>query len=367
MTTAFVDGVSGDRRAPAKTLGDRSAAGRAATMVLAVLLVLVAIVALGTGPAMLSPGAVTRILLAGPVPSVGTLADTVIVWQIRLPRVLLGALVGASLGVVGALMQGLFRNPLADPGLIGVSSGAALAAVATIVLSGGVLAPFALAFGIYALPAAAFGGGLAATLLIYRVGTSGGRSSVALILLAGIALGAFAGAGTGFLVFLSDDTQLRDLTFWSLGGLAGASWTKLLAGLPMMGAALIAAPFLARGLNGILLGEAEAYHLGVRVQLLKRTAILVVALATGAAVAVSGTIGFVGIVVPHLLRLWLGPDHRHLLPNAALGGAILLVTADMAARLLVAPAELPIGILTAAIGAPVFLWILLRRRGFGDF
>ncbi|WP_061977704.1 iron ABC transporter permease [Aureimonas sp. AU20] len=343
--------------------GDRSAKARLATLLLALLLAATLIVALGTGPALLSPRAVAAILLAGPKGEVASLADTVIVWQIRLPRVLLGALVGASLGLVGAMMQGLFRNPLADPGLIGVSSGAAFAAVATIVLSGSVLAPFAAALGLYALPVSAFGGGLAATLLIYRVGTRAGQSSVALILLAGIALGAFAAAGTGFLVYLSNDNQLRDLTFWSLGGLGGATWAKLWAGLPMMGAALLAAPFLARGLNGIVLGEAEAYHLGIRVQRLKRLTIVIVALATGAAVAVSGTIGFVGIVVPHLLRLWFGPDHRHLLPNAALGGAVLLLVADMAARTLVAPAELPIGILTAALGAPVFLWILLRRRG----
>ncbi|KTQ92650.1 iron ABC transporter [Aureimonas ureilytica] len=343
--------------------GDRSASARMATLALSLLLLATLVAALGTGPSPLSPGRVGAILLAGPKGQVASLADTVIVWQIRLPRVLLGSLVGASLGLVGAMMQGLFRNPLADPGLIGVSSGAAFAAVATIVLSGGALAPLAAALGLYALPVAAFAGGLAATLLIYRIGTRAGRSSVALILLAGIALGAFAAAGTGFLVYLSDDNQLRDLTFWSLGGLSGATWTKLWAGLPMMGAALFLSPFLARGLNGIVLGEAEAYHLGIRVQRLKRLTILLVALATGAAVAVSGTIGFVGIVVPHLLRLWFGPDHRHLLPNAALGGAILLLLADMAARTLVAPAELPIGILTAALGAPVFLWILLRRRG----
>lgn len=347
--------------------GDRSRRARLATLGLAALLLATFLAALGTGPAFLSPGKVAAILAAGPKGQVASLADTVIVWQIRLPRVLLCALVGASLALVGAMMQGLFRNPLADPGLIGVSSGAAFAAVATIVLSGGALAPFAALFGLYALPVAAFGGGLAATLVIYRVGTRAGRSSVALILLAGIALGAFAAAGTGFLVYLSDDNQLRDLTFWSLGGLGGATWGKLWAALPMMGAALIAAPFLARGLNGIVLGEAEAYHLGIRVQRLKRLTILTVALATGAAVAVSGTIGFVGIVVPHLLRLGFGPDHRTLLPNAALGGAILLLLADMVARTLVAPAELPIGILTAAIGAPVFLWILLRRRGLAGF
>ncbi|RIX98184.1 iron ABC transporter permease [Aureimonas flava] len=347
--------------------GDRASRARLALIGLVVLTIATAVLALGVGPAMLRPFGVTRILLAGPHGDVASLADTLIVWQIRLPRVILGALVGASLAAVGAMMQGLFRNPLADPGLVGVSSGAAFAAVATIVLSGGLLAPYHALAGIYALPLGAFGGGLVATLLIYRIGTLAGRSSMALMLLAGIALGALAAAGTGFLVYVSNDAQLRDLTFWSLGGLGGANWTKLAAAGPMMVAALAFAPFVARGLNGIVLGEAEAFHLGIRVQLLKRVTIVIVALATGAAVAVSGTIGFVGIVVPHLLRLWLGPDHRHLLPASALAGACLLLCADMIARLVVAPAELPIGILTAAIGAPVFLWILLHRRSVEDF
>ncbi|WP_244492125.1 iron ABC transporter permease [Aureimonas sp. AU12] len=337
--------------------------GRAVLLALGLSLLAIAVMAVGVGPAMLSPARVASILAAGPQGRGAPLAETVIVWQIRLPRVLLGALVGAALGSVGAMMQGLFRNPLADPGLVGVSSGAALAAVATIVLSHGALAPLVALFGVYALPVAAFGGGLATTLLIYRIGTRAGQSSVALMLLAGIALGAFASAGIGLLVYGSDDAQLRDLTFWSLGGLGGATWTKLLAGAPMMLAALALMPLIARGLNGIVLGEAEAFHLGIRVQRLKRLTILLVALATGAAVAVAGPIGFVGIVVPHLLRLSIGPDHRHLLPASALGGGALLLVADMAARTIVAPAELPIGILTAAIGAPVFLWILMRRRG----
>lgn len=343
--------------------GDRNARARLCLLALVPALALTLLVAIGTGPASLSPDRVAAILLAGPNGDAVALAERVIVWQIRLPRVLLGALVGASLAVVGAMMQGLFRNPLADPGLVGVSAGAALAAVATIVLSATLLAPLAGLFGLYTLPISAFAGGLAATLLIYRIATRAGRSSVALMLLAGIALGAMAGAFTGFLVYLSDDTQLRDLTFWSLGGLAGSTWTKLLAGAPMMIAALALAPLVARGLNGIVLGEAEAFHLGIRVQSLKRLTILLVALATGAAVACAGPIGFVGIVVPHALRLFIGPDHRTLLPASALLGAILLLLADMVARTVVAPAELPIGILTAAIGAPVFLLILLRQRG----
>lgn len=343
--------------------GDRSALARAVIAGLAGLVLLALVLGLATGPSMMAPSDVLAVLLAGPNADGTPLADRVIVWHIRLPRVLLGALVGASLACVGAMMQGLFRNPLADPGLVGVSAGAALAAVSVIVLSGSILAPLAALLGVYTLPVASFFGGLAATILIYRIGTRAGRSSVALMLLAGIALGAMAGACTGFLVYLSDDTQLRDLTFWSLGGLSGASWTKLAASAPMMLAALALSPLVARGLNGIVLGEAEAYHLGIRVQALKRATIFLVALATGAAVAVAGPIGFVGIVAPHLLRLAIGPDHRTLLPASALFGAILLVVSDMAARTLVAPAELPIGILTAAIGAPVFLWILMRRRG----
>jgi iron complex transport system permease protein len=186
------------------------------------------------------------------------------------------------------------------------------------------------------------------------------------MLLAGIALGALAGALSGILVYIADDRQLRDLTFWGLGSLAGASWAKVLAAGPMIVLAISAALMLGRGLNGLALGEATAAHIGIDVQRMKSIAILAVASATGAAVAVSGGIGFIGIVVPHLLRLASGPDHRTLLLNSALLGAILLIVADMIARVVIAPAELPIGIVTAVLGAPVFLWILLKRRGLVD-
>jgi iron complex transport system permease protein len=185
------------------------------------------------------------------------------------------------------------------------------------------------------------------------------------MLLAGIALGAMAGAFSGMLVYVADDRQLRDLTFWGLGSLAGATWTKIAAAGPIIALALLATPFMARALNAMALGEATAHHLGVPVQRFKNIAIVAVAAATGAAVAVSGGIGFVGIVVPHLLRLLIGPDHRYLLPASALLGASLLL-ADAVSRTIVAPAELPIGIVTAAVGAPFFLWILLRRRGILD-
>jgi iron complex transport system permease protein len=287
----------------------------------------------------------------------------VVLFDIRLPRLAMGALVGAALALSGAVMQGLFRNPLADPGIVGVGAGAGLGAILAIVL-GALLPAWAIdAVGNQMVPVAAFLGGWGSTLLLYRVSTRGGRTSVATMLLAGIALGALAGALSGILVYMADDRQLRDLTFWGLGSLAGASWAKVLAAGPLILLSMGGALVLGRALNGLALGEATAAHIGIDVQRMKALAILCVAAATGAAVAVSGGIGFVGIVVPHLLRLASGPDHRTLLLNSALLGAALLVLADVIARTIIAPAELPIGIVTAVLGAPVFLWILLRRRG----
>lgn len=294
------------------------------------------------------------------------LRERVVLFDIRLPRMMMGILVGASLAVSGAVMQGLFRNPLADPGLVGVSAGAGLGAISAIVLGAYLPASISALFGNYTVPFAAFIGGWGATILLYRVSTRHGRTSVATMLLAGIALGALAGALSGIMVYMADDAQLRDLTFWGMGSLAGATWAKVFAAAPIIILALTVAPILARGLNGLALGEATAHHIGINVQVVKNTAILSVAAATGAAVAVSGGIGFIGIVVPHLLRLAVGPDHKYLLPNAALLGASLLLGADVISRTIIAPAELPIGIVTAVLGAPVFLWILLRRRGVID-
>ena len=289
--------------------------------------------------------------------------EAVVLFDIRLPRLAMGLMVGAALAVSGAAMQGLFRNPLADPGIVGVGAGAGLGAILAIVL--GALLPGWIAdqTGNQLVPFAAFLGGWGSTLLLYRVATQHGQTSVATMLLAGIALGALAGALSGILVYMADDQQLRDLTFWGLGSLAGASWAKVLSAGPLILLSLGAALTLGRGLNGLALGEATAVHIGIDVQRLKSIAILAVAGATGAAVAVSGGIGFIGIVVPHLLRLASGPDHRTLLVNAALLGAILLICADVIARVVIAPAELPIGIVTAVLGAPAFLWILLKRRG----
>jgi iron complex transport system permease protein len=255
-------------------------------------------------------------------------------------------------------MQGLFRNPLADPALVGVSSGGALAATATIVVGDrlGLPLPFEL------LPLAAFAGSLTATTVLYRIATRERRTSAAIFLLGGLAIAALANAGIGLLIFVADDRQLRDVTFWMLGSLGGATWPKALAIAPFPALLLLALPLIARGLDLLVLGEAEAFHMGVEVERLKRHSIVLVSAMTGAAVAVAGVIGFVGIVVPHLLRLMIGPGHRLLLPASVAFGAILMVAADTCARVLAAPAEVPIGILTAAIGAPFFLAILLRQR-----
>ena len=292
--------------------------------------------------------------------------DRVILLDIRLPRLVMASLVGGGLAVSGAVMQGLFRNPLADPGIIGVTAGASLGAVVAIVLGGLLPAGLAALLGPWLLPLAAFGGGWAVTFLLYAMARRGGQTMVATLLLAGIGVGALAGAATGAMIFLADDTQLRDLTFWSLGSLAGATWGKLAVAGPVLGLAMVAAPVLARGLNALALGDAAAMHMGIAVERLKRRSVVLVAAATAAAVAVSGGIGFVGIVVPHLVRLVLGPDHRGLLPASAMLGAVALVLADAVARTVVAPAELPIGIVTALVGAPVFLWLLLSGRRQGE-
>ena len=346
--------------------GDRSARARLVLAVLALALLFVAALSIATGASDASALGVIQGWFHQSGEATLSDRDRLIVYDIRLPRIVLGILVGAGLAVSGALMQGLFRNPLADPGIVGVSAGAGLGAIAMIVLGGTALQPLAAILGIYALPLAAFAGGLAATLILYRVATRRGQTSIATMLLAGIALAALAGALSGILIYVADDRQLRDLTFWQLGSLGGATWAKIFAAGPIILATLAATPFFARGLDSLALGEPSARHLGVPVQRLKMFTILSVAAATGAAVAVSGGIGFVGIVVPHLLRLLIGPGNRYLLPASALLGASLLLLADAVSRTVVAPAELPIGIVTAVFGAPFFFWVLLRRRGILD-
>ncbi len=363
---AFNDAMAGLKQMSQTTArrreGDRSTL---AIFVIASLVVVSAtafLFSITTGASNASVIDVVTGILTGSMESTLSVRDRIIIFEIRLPRAVLGFLIGGGLAVSGAVMQGLFRNPLADPGLIGVSAGSSLGAVAMIVLGAGALAPLAHLFGIFSLPIAAFIGGLATTILLYKVATRYGQTSIATMLLAGIALGSLALAATGILIYVADDRQLRDLTFWSMGSLAGSTWSKVAGAGPIIVLSLLPLPFMARGLNALMLGEAAAFHMGISVQWLKNIAIVSVAAAVGASVAVSGGIGFVGIVVPHILRMVIGPDHRFLLPASALLGGSLLVAADVVARTIVSPAELPIGILTAGVGGPFFLWMLLRQR-----
>ena len=283
--------------------------------------------------------------------------------NIRLPRLILGLVAGAGLGMAGTLMQGLFRNPLADPGLIGISSGAALAAGVTIVLGASFFPHLPRSLGSWTLVATAFGGGFAVTLLIYSLSQSEGGTRMALMLLAGIAINALAGAGLGFLSVMASDEQLRSLQFWLLGSLGGARWGAVLLVGGVVLVALVAGMTLARPLNAIALGEAQAAMLGVDVERIKRRAIWVTAFAVGAVTATTGIIGFVGLIAPHWVRLIAGPDHRIVLPASALLGAVLVLAADTVARTAMAPTELPLGVLTAAIGVPMFLLMLRHFRG----
>lgn len=295
-------------------------------------------------------------------------AATAVVMSIRLPRVIGGLLIGASLAAAGAALQGMFRNPLADPGLIGVSAGAALGAMTMIVLGPALLSTLpliaAMQLGVAnVLPFAAFAGGLVTTWIVYRLAARSGYTSTATLLLAGIAIAATASAGTGFLTYLANDNQLRTLTFWNLGSLGAITWDRLylVSGVLVVGTGYIVTH--ARALDAMLLGESEATHLGINVEQVKRRLLITVALVVGCAVSISGIIGFIGLVTPHLIRLAFGPGHRLLLPASALLGATLLVSADLLSRTLVAPAELPIGIVTAIFGGPFFLWLLARSRG----
>ncbi len=291
--------------------------------------------------------------------------DTVhemVLFNIRLPRLVMTVLVGLSLGVSGASLQGLFRNPLVEPGLIGVSSGASLAVVFVIVF-GAALLPEGQSWAMSLVTSVfAFAGGLLATWGVMQIGRRMGQTSIAMLVLAGVAVNALCGALMGLLIYHATENQLHMFTFWTLGDLGGASWSSL----------LVAAPFLLGGsyvllrqapaLNAMALGEAEAFHMGVDVHRSKRLIILCAALSVGAAVSLAGAIGFVGLIVPHWIRVMFHSDNRLVLPASALAGPILLIVADMVARVIVSPAEMPIGIVTALFGAPVFIFLLVRSQ-----
>ncbi|SDO05218.1 iron complex transport system permease protein [Pedobacter steynii] len=282
--------------------------------------------------------------------------------NLRLPRVLLGVLIGAALGVSGAAIQGLFRNPLAEPGLIGISSGATLFAVIMIVLETKIFKELTGVIGFYALSLASFIGAGLTTMLVYRIAMRNGKTIITTLLLGGIAINALAGAFIGLLTYMATDAQLRNITFWSLGSLGGASWPTVTTLLPFVLIPVFGLPFLAKSLNALALGESQAMHMGVNVKVVKRIIIAMATMAVGASVAVAGMIAFIGLIIPHILRMTFTADHRLVVPGAALLGAALLTMADLIARTVVAPAELPIGILTAMIGAPVFIYIIITER-----
>lgn len=324
----------------------------------AALLLALAVVAVGVGAFPIPPEQVLRLLLsrAGLPAGSADPATSTVLWQVRIPRVALAMVVGATLAAAGAVMQGVFRNPLAEPGIIGVSAGAAVGASLAIVTG-------FTALGQLSIPLAAFVGAGAATSLVYGLARSRqGPPEVVTLILTGIAVNAVAGAAIGLLTFLSDDAELRSLAFWSLGSLGGASWRAVALTAPAAVVGLVVALGLGRRLDLLALGERSATHLGVDVVRLRRVAVATVALLTGAAVAVSGIISFVGLVVPHVVRMWLGPAHRHLIPASVVLGALVLTAADTVARTVLAPAELPLGVLTGLLGGPFFLWLLLRVR-----
>lgn len=328
---------------------------------LIVLMILAALVAITAGAMPITPSHVVAAQLdrSGLLHASVDPAESAVLFTIRLPRLLLGLAVGATLGLAGAALQALFRNPLADPGLLGVSSGAACGAVGWIVL--GSIAPLWLQ-GRFAMPLCAFASALIATALVYLIAKARAQSDAATLLLAGIAINALGSAVLGFLTYLGSDAQLRSLTFWMMGGLGGVTTHEIAPALPVLIAACVGICLHTRAFDLLALGESDATHLGMKVETVRRTTIMLVALGVGAAVALTGVIGFVGLASPHLVRLVGGPHHRFVLPASALMGALLTVSADIVARLAVTPAELPIGIVTSALGAPFFIWLLQRKR-----
>jgi iron complex transport system permease protein len=353
--------VRPDRRAERRDPAERPSRRVRPALLLSVLgvaLVAACVAATGSGAFAIPPDQILGSIADRVGLSVGSLPSSTaeaVLWNIRLPRVALAVVVGACLGCGGAAMQGSFSNPLAEPGIVGVSSGAALGAVAAIVTGATVL-------GSWTVTGAAFVGGIVVVFGVYWSARSGGRSEVVTLILTGIAVNSFIGALIGLLMFVSTDAQLRSITFWNLGSLAQATWPKVWAVTPAAVVGVAVACSQAHRLDLLALGDRAARHVGVDVERLRVVTLTAVAVLTAAAVAVSGIILFVGLVVPHLVRMVAGPGHRLLLPASALGGALLLVVADLVARTIAPPAELPLGVLTALVGSPFFFWMLRRTR-----
>lgn len=324
----------------------------------AVALAVAMIAGIAIGPVSLGPAEIIAIIwgkLTGGDLSGHTVAMQNVVWELRLPRVIIAAIVGSALAISGASLQGLFGNSLADPGIIGVTSGASLGAIAAIVLG-------LSTFGAWTVPAMSFVFGLAATALIYALARPGLRGGTVQLLLVGIAITAIVGSVNGFFTYIADTTELESIVYWQMGSLNRASWTAIASVLPFFVFGLIAMLRLAQSLDILALGEKQAKHVGLNVRRTRIMLVVATALVVAAAVATAGSIGFVGLVIPHIVRLAVGPGHRWLLPISAFGGGIMLVAADIGARTLNPPSEVPIGLFTGLVGGPFFLWLLYRRR-----
>lgn len=325
---------------------------------LSVGLLLVSVIAAGMGAYPIPAGQVATSILNAVGLRIGELPDQIaetVLWDVRLPRVVLAIMVGAALGSAGAMMQGVFGNPLAEPGVIGVSSGAAVGAI-VIIFTGLTV------FGHWTIIASSFVFGLITTLFVYVFARSGGRTEVVTLLLTGIAVNAIAGAAIGLMTNFSQDAEIQTITFWQLGSVSTATWSKVAAIAPCLLLGLAVIPFYARKLDLLALGEGPARHLGVDVERMRLVLIVTMTLLTSAAVAFAGIVAFVGLVVPHVIRMVTGPGHRVLLPASALGGGLLLLAADLLARTVAAPAEIPLGVVTAALGGPFFFYLLHRTR-----
>lgn len=347
-------------RAPSPP-GSRARTRLAAVLLLSALgagLVVVAVVAAGIGAYPIPAEQVAASILHALGLEVGTPPDRIghtVLWDVRFPRVVLAVMVGAALAAAGAMMQGIFGNPLAEPGVIGVSSGAAVGAILVIFTGLTTL-------GHWTIIAASFVAGLGTTLFVYVFARSRGRTEVVTLLLTGIAVNAVAGAAIGLMTNFSQDAEIQTITFWQLGSVSTATWSKVAAIAPCLLVGLSVIPVYARRLDLLALGEGPARHLGVDVERMRLVLICAMALLTSAAVAFAGIVAFIGLVVPHIVRMVTGPGHRVLLPASALGGGLLLLAADLLARTAAAPAEIPLGVVTAALGGPFFFYLLHRTR-----
>lgn len=338
----------------------RSTRGRRAGIIALLALVLAVVIAAGIGSVQIPADEVMRIILSR-VPGITVdrtwpQAHETILWSVRLPRVLMGALVGMALAVAGCAYQGLFKNPLADPYILGVSAGSGLGAALVIAGLGSLPVTF-----LGAVPAGAFAGGILTMLVVYSLAAHGSRVSTVSLLLSGVAVGSICSSLISLVVYFTDSASRDAIVFWMMGGLSGANWPKVAWLLPYLGVGAGILLFYGKELNALLMGEEQAQHLGVEVERVKKIVLLGGTLLTAGAVAFSGTIGFVGMLVPHLVRILIGPDHRYLLPVSGLVGGVVLVTADALARSLLAAVEIPVGLVMAVVGGPFFLWLLRRR------